>query len=84
MAKKKTAKKSVKKVAKKLARKVAKKKAAKKKALNRPMAEDKTQISISLPVEVVALIDRAAAEQNRNRSNFIANEMMEIVEEYGY
>ena len=69
---------------KKTAKKVASKKAAKKRVLKRSMRKDKTQISISLPVSVVELIDRFAAEENRNRSNFIANEMLDIVEKEGY
>lgn len=63
---------------------MAKKNASTKKVTRRSALEDKTQISISLPVAVVELIDRAAAEENRNRSNFIAKEMMNIVEEHGY
>jgi len=49
------------------ARKVATKKAV----TNR--APGKTQISISLPVDLVARIDQLADAENRNRSNFIAN-----------
>lgn len=60
------------------------KKVAKKRAKRRSVLEDKTQISISLPVSVVGLIDEAAAEENRNRSNFIAKEMITILEEHGY
>lgn len=53
--------------------------ARKKKGLNAPKM---TQISISLPDGLVAQIDEMAAADNRNRSNFIANEMQKIVEEY--
>jgi len=38
-------------------------------------APGKTQISISLPQELVDKIDRLAATQNRNRSNFIATHL---------
>jgi len=39
-----------------------------------------TPVSISLPEELVAKIDRMAAAQNRNRSNFIAVVMKELAE----
>ena len=35
--------------------------------------EKVTQISISLPTELVKIIDEMAAAENRNRSNFIFN-----------
>ena len=41
-----------------------------------------TQISISLPDALVAQIDEMAAADNRNRSNFITNEMRKLVENY--
>ena len=39
-----------------------------------------TQISISLPRELVAQIDKMAAADNRNRSNFIANTLRKMAE----
>ena len=44
-------------------------------------APGKTQISISLPQALVDRIDRLADAQNRNRSNFIANELSRICDE---
>lgn len=41
-------------------------------------APGKTQISISLPAALVAKIDRLAEEENRNRSNFISNELEKL------
>ena len=41
-----------------------------------------TQISISLPDNLVATVDKMAAAENRNRSNFITNEMRKLVENY--
>lgn len=38
-------------------------------------APGKTQISISLPQDLVEKIDRLAATENRNRSNFIATHL---------
>lgn len=43
----------------------------------------KTQISISLPLNLVAKIDRLADLENRNRSNFIATQLEELAEEAG-
>lgn len=40
-----------------------------------------TQISISLPTYLVEQIDRMAAADNRNRSNFIANTLKRLAEE---
>lgn len=57
----------------------AKKTAAKKAAQQR--AQGKTQISISLPEELVAKIDKLAAAENRNRSNFIATALGAICAE---
>lgn len=62
--------------AKKAARKATKKTATKVAARNR--AEGKTQISISLPADLVAKIDRLAEAENRNRSNFIATELEKL------
>lgn len=45
-------------------------------------APGKTQISISLPENLVAKIDQLAEAENRNRSNFIANEMRRLVEKW--
>ena len=39
-----------------------------------------TQISISLPRELVAQIDKMAEADNRNRSNFIANTLRKMTE----
>lgn len=63
---------------KKTARK-AKKTAAKKASQQR--AQGKTQISISLPEELVSKIDKLAAAENRNRSNFIATALEAICAE---
>ena len=41
----------------------------------------KTQISISLPQKLVAKIDELAAIENRNRSNFICNELQKVADE---
>ncbi|MEO0793714.1 MAG: ribbon-helix-helix protein, CopG family [Verrucomicrobiota bacterium] len=43
-------------------------------------APGKTQISISLPQSLVDKIDRLAATENRNRSNFIATHLEELAE----
>lgn len=51
---------------------------ARPKKLNAPKL---TQISISLPRELIAQIDQMAAEDNRNRSNFIATTLCRIAEE---
>lgn len=58
-------------MAKKKTTRKTKKTAAKKTAHNR--APGKTQISISLPADLVEKIDRLAAAENRNRSNYIMN-----------
>jgi metal-responsive CopG/Arc/MetJ family transcriptional regulator len=39
-----------------------------------------TQISISLPERIVDEVDRLAALENRNRSNFIANYLKRLTE----
>ncbi len=41
--------------------------------VKKKVAQRKTQISISLPQELVERIDVLAAKENRNRSNFISN-----------
>lgn len=46
-----------------------------------PNAPKLTQISISLPRELIGQIDQMAAADNRNRSNFIANTLRRIAEE---
>jgi metal-responsive CopG/Arc/MetJ family transcriptional regulator len=46
---------------------------------NHGRAPGKTQISISLPQNLVDRIDQLAEEENRNRSNFIANEMEKLI-----
>lgn len=38
----------------------------------------KIQISISISEDLVKLIDKMAAEENRNRSNFIANAIIKL------
>lgn len=42
-------------------------------------APGKTQISISLPQSLVKKIDQIAATENRNRSNFIATHLGDLV-----
>ena len=42
-------------------------------------AKGMTQISISIPEGLVAKIDAMANAENRNRSNFISNEMVKRV-----
>lgn len=64
MAKKKIAKKSVKKVTRKAVKKA-----------TQGRAPGKTQISISLPTDLVEQVDQLAAAENRNRSNFIATSL---------
>lgn len=46
----------------------------------KPNAPKLTQISISLPRELIAQIDQMAAADNRNRSNFIATTLRRIAE----
>ncbi|GHB93339.1 CopG family ribbon-helix-helix protein [Cerasicoccus arenae] len=65
MAKKKTAKRATKKGAKKT---------------SPARATGKTQISISLPEDLVEKIDRMAALENRNRSNYIATALENLAE----
>lgn len=69
------AKRTSKKAAKKAARKAAKKTVATKRA------PGKAQISISLDESLIEKIDRLAAGQNRNRSNFIATALAEVCDE---
>ena len=40
-----------------------------------------TQVSISLPPELVEAIDKMAEEDNRTRSNFIANVLRTLAQE---
>lgn len=47
----------------------------------KPNAPKLTQISISLPSVLVKQIDQMAAEDNRNRSNFIARTLCRIAVE---
>lgn len=47
----------------------------------KPNAPKLTQISISLPRELIGQIDQMAALDNRNRSNFISNTLRRIAEE---
>lgn len=47
----------------------------------KPNAQKLTQISISLPSVLVEQIDQMAAEDNRNRSNFIASVLCRIAVE---
>jgi len=67
---------------KKIAKKTAAKKTATKKTGGRPIggsrAEGKTQISISVSQDLVEKIDKLAEAQNRNRSNYISNELERI------
>ncbi|WP_269537999.1 ribbon-helix-helix protein, CopG family [Cerasicoccus fimbriatus] len=65
---------------KKSSKKPTKKSANKKKAAAIRRAPGKTQISISLPAELVLRIDVLATAQNRNRSNFIATELEKLAE----
>ena len=53
---------------------------ARRKLLTR--AEGMTQISISLPQSLVSQIDKMAELDNRNRSNFIANTLQNLVKDY--
>ena len=46
-----------------------------------PNAPKLTQISISLPRELIEQIEQMAAADNCNRSNFIANTLRRIAEE---
>lgn len=45
-------------------------------------APGKTQISISLPQDLVGKIDKLADVENRNRSNFIATHLERLALEY--
>jgi ribbon-helix-helix protein, copG family len=47
-------------------------------ARTKKKGERMTQISISLPDELVKQIDQLAQMDNRNRSNYIANEMAKL------
>lgn len=63
-------KKSTKRVANKAAKKTTHKRAT-----------GKTQISISLPEDLVARIDVMATAENRNRSNYIVTVLEDVVKE---
>lgn len=67
---------------KKKATRTAKKAAAK--VATHQRAPGKTQISISLPEDLVSKIDKLAAADNRNRSNFIATALEAICAESTY
>ncbi|WP_309382013.1 CopG family ribbon-helix-helix protein [Cerasicoccus frondis] len=54
---------------------------SKKKNTKTNRAPGKTQISISLPQDLVKKIDKLAATENRNRSNFIATALDRITSE---
>ncbi len=43
-------------------------------------AADQAQISISLPRELLDLVDEAAQKEHRNRSNFIATALYSVLE----
>ena len=45
-------------------------------------APGKTQISISLPQDLVATIDALAEKENRNRSNFIATHLENLADQF--
>ncbi|WP_269537087.1 ribbon-helix-helix domain-containing protein [Cerasicoccus fimbriatus] len=64
---------------------MAKKKTAKKAKRATPSktkrAPGKTQISISLPIDLIEKVDKLAAAQNRNRSNFIATALENLTNE---
>lgn len=49
--------------------------------IKKPNEPKLTQISISLPRELIGQIDQMAALDNRNRSNFISNTLRKIAEE---
>jgi metal-responsive CopG/Arc/MetJ family transcriptional regulator len=52
------------------------------KKLNHGRAPGKTQISISLPQDLVAKIDELADAENRNRSNFIATHLERLAGDF--
>lgn len=45
-------------------------------------AKKVSQISISLPTSLIAQLDKMAAAENRNRSNFIANTIAQMAHEF--
>lgn len=45
-----------------------------------PKAQVKVQVSISVPTTLVAKIDKLADKVNRNRSNYISNELVRLLE----
>jgi len=53
---------------------------AKKRISSHGRAPGKTQISISLPEDLVSKIDQLADLENRNRSNFIATHLERLAE----
>lgn len=63
-----------------MARKKVAKKAKKVISSTHGRAPGKTQISISLSESLVKGIDKLAAVENRNRSNYISNVLLEKVE----
>ncbi|MBK1857863.1 ribbon-helix-helix domain-containing protein [Cerasicoccus arenae] len=65
-------------VKKKTTTKKATKTAKKKRVQTR--APGMTQISISLPADLIDRIDVLASEENRNRSNFIATALEKVTE----
>lgn len=54
--------------------------ARKKTTSNHGRAPGKTQISISLPEDLVNKIDKIADVENRNRSNFIATHLEQMAD----
>ncbi len=54
-----------------------------KKKKSHARAPGMTQISISLPEELVARIDEIAATDNRNRSNFISTHLEQLAQAKG-
>lgn len=52
--------------------------AKKKVATSNGRAPGQTQISISLPVELIAEIDKLAKAENRNRSNYITTHLERV------
>lgn len=45
----------------------------------RPNSDEKTQISISLPIPLIKKLDKMADAENRNRSNYISLRLKELV-----
>ena len=59
---------------------MAAKKTARKKRARTSRSAGMTQISISIPERIVDQVDKMAKEENRNRSNFIANCLKQLTE----